>query len=354
MKHNRSSLMSLLQRTDVLLLFLALLVSFLLVQRYGQRPPVAVYEAPPSTTLEQPQLFSANAAEDAATTPQKTPARQGSAVRFLMYNAQNYFVDADVKRSPHPRRAKSVREREIVADVIASVKPEVVGLIEIGGPAALSDLQERLAARGLHYTAAKVLTRWGEDRALAVLSRHPIVEDHSVAECALLGQTNRRMLRGILDVTVSVQQKGKAERRFRIVGAHLKSRVGDNPGAAQSLRAREARTLADHVQRAIAANPNEPLLVYGDWNDGPAEPTLAVLTHAPKRELSLSRLAPKDSRGESWTIFYKQGNEYSTFDQIYVNSALNRRMGRKAQMGIVDYEVGRGASDHRAVWCDMH
>lgn len=336
-------LKALLRRVDMLLLGLTLLTSWVLVEHYGVSAEDSMVEV---ASHSYPM-----AAEAAEPEPLPAPARAAAPVRFLMYNVQNYFVEADTPRSRHPRRIKTIRERELTADVIAAQQPEVVGLIEIGGPEALDDLAKRLAERRLNYPHRKVLTRWGEDRALAILSMHPIVEDHSKADCPLLGQTNRMMLRGILDVTIQAKDK----RRFRILGTHLKSRVGDNPGAAQALRAREARTLANHVQQILRKQPATPLLVYGDWNDGPKDAALAVMTQGSSRATTLHRLKPEDENGECWTIFYKEGNEYNTFDQIYVSDALYKRMGTKGKKGIVG-DVGgkKRSSDHRAVWCDLH
>lgn len=337
---------AIIRRVDVLLILLCSVVSYSLMERYGVLERPLMTESAPQYS---PLPLSVEAAEQQPdTAPDVRAARRAAPVRFLMYNVQNYFVDADPQRARYTRRIKPVREREATADVIAVERPEVVGLIEMGGPAALDDLADRLAKRGLVYPHRRVLTRWGEDRALALLSMHPIVEDHSKADCPLLGQTNRTMLRGILDVTIQVKDK----RRFRILGAHLKSRVTENPAAAQAQRAREARTLAAHVQQILKRAPSTLLLVYGDWNDGPKAPALAVMTQGSSRATTLQRLKPEDPNGECWTIYYKEGNEYNTFDQIYVSDSLNKRMGTKGKRGII-LQQQRGASDHRAVWCDM-
>lgn len=338
-----SFLRNTLRRADVLLILLSLLTSWLLYVYYAQ-PVEAVQlpEAPSSAAVVAPPPPEQKEPQGRRRTP-----RQVAPVRFLMYNVHDYFVEKDPKRAPHARRLKPREQREAVAQQIASVRPEVVGLVEIGGPAALDDLAERLAARGLQYPYKKVLTRWGEERALGLLSMHPIVADHSVADCKLVGNSARRMLRGILDV--SVQPEGDT-RVFRIVGAHLKSRVSDNPSAATALRAREARTLADHIAHALRQDPQASILVYGDWNDGPQEPALAVLTRG---AAGLKRLTPKDAHGETWTIYYKDGCEYNAFDQIYVSPALAKSMGRKSEQGIVSQPSGVQPSDHRAVWCDM-
>ncbi len=275
----------------------------------------------------------------------------GAPVRFLMHNTANYFVAGEQQRSRYTIRPKALWSREAVADIIAHVGPEIVGLIEIGGPHALADLRQRLAERGLHYPYFRVLIRQGEDRALALLSRHPIVQDNSRANVKLYGDHRRRMLRGILDVTV----RHADGRLFRIIGAHLKSRVSDDPAAANSLRSKEAQTLALHLREAMQRHPNMPILVYGDWNDGPADTSLAALTQGAASFSALTRLKPVDSRGESWTLYYKGGNEYCTFDQLYVNKVLGGRMGRTGRQegGIVDIPAAANASDHRALWCEL-
>ncbi len=275
--------------------------------------------------------------------------RAGAPVRFLMHNVANYFVAGEQQRSRYTIRPKSEEAREAVAELIAHAKPEIVGLVEIGGPMALADLRERLGKRGLEYPYFRVLIRKGEDRALAILSRHPIVQDNSRANVKLYGEQRRRMLRGILDVTVRLEDG----RMFRIIGAHLKSRVSPDPAAATALRSKEAHTLAMHIQTAIRLQPKMPLIVYGDWNDGPADASLAVLRQGLSKDAALTRLKPADSRGESWTIYYKGGDEYNTFDQMYVNKVLRQRMGRQHESGILDIPAAAEASDHRALWCEL-
>lgn len=331
---------------NVLLIILTLLVSALLLTRYGQFGTEIEVSSPEQNTVAQVEEIGSDEIGGEAAIP---PAKAKAPVRFMMYNVRDYFVEKDKPRSKHTRRIKRNNEREAVADVIAKVKPEIIGLVEIGGTAALDDLAGRLAARGLHYPHRKALIRWGEDRALAILSRYPIVADNSVAECQLVGKTNRRMLRGILDVTIMLKDK----RVFRIMGAHLKSRVSEDPAAAESLRVREARTLAAHIEQAVRKQPDIPILIYGDWNDGPSAPALEALRRGKSKASSLKRLNPKDDNGEVWTLFYKNGNEYSTFDQIYVNSVLSKRMGTKSKMGVVNVDENRSPSDHRAVWCEM-
>ncbi len=275
--------------------------------------------------------------------------KSGPAVRFLMLNAENYFVEGEQQRSRYINKPKPEEERDAVAQVIASAAPAVIGLVEIGGPLALADLQQRLRAAGLEYPHSRVLTRGGEDRALALLSVYPIVRDDSRADYGLYGQHRRRMLRGILDVTVQTDDA----RFFRIVGAHLKSRAGDDAAAAAALRYREAHTLALYLCTAMQTQPNMPMLVFGDWNDTPSDASLRLLEQGVSRQSALRRLKPRDSRGEEWTHYFRRGNSYHTFDVILVNSPLRKRMKSRDASGVVDIPAAEKASDHRAVWCEL-
>lgn len=346
-----------LPRKDALLVFLVLLVAGLLMERFGGDDTVLRWlgVAPAAQQSEYVPVLGAPtlSAEVAHTAPlQKQvdiaaiPA-PGKPVRFLMHNVQNYFVEGEAYRSRYVLKPKSKESREAVAEVIAGSKAEIVGLIEIGGPVALQDLRQRLAARGLEYPYFRVLPRKGEDRALAILSLYPIVQDHSKEQVKLHRQKRRKMLRGILDVTVQLDDG----RLYRIIGAHLKSRVSENSGAAAALRAQEAHTLAQHIQHIARTQKGLPLLVFGDWNDAPTDAAPQIIQQGLSEDAALRRLSPEDSRGEEWTLYYKRGKQYCIYDQIFVNPVLRKRM--RGQGGIVDSPAATKASDHRALWCDL-
>lgn len=324
-------------RADVLLILLTLVLAVLLMVRFGNVPAEAEFE--------QPTPLNTAPAVVVQEEPQQPIPEQGRPVRFLMYNVQNYFVPGESSRSRFVSRAKSEKARKAVAAAIAEARPEIVGLIEIGGKLALQDLQERLGEHGLDYRHSYVLERRGEDRALALLSMHPIERNDSVADKGLFGDHKRKMLRGILDVTVGLDDG----RRFRIVGVHLKSRVAVNADAADSLRRREVRTVADYLHILQTAQPDIPLLVFGDWNDGPADGAMGILG----KLSGLTRVKAEDSRGQCWTIYYDNGKGYFVFDQIFVNSVMQKRLGKRSKSGIVDCEHTNTASDHRPVWCDL-
>lgn len=346
-----------LPRKDALLVFLVLLVAGLLVERFGGDDTILRWLGAPPAVQQEAYVPVLGAPELSAEVAHTAPLQQqvdiaaipkpGKPVRFLMQNVQNYFVEGEAYRSRYVLKPKPGDSREAVVDVIAEAEPQIVGLVEIGGAVALQDLRRRLVARGLEYPYFRVLPRQGEDRALAVLSVHPIVQDHSQETVKLHQQKRRKMLRGILDVTIRLDDG----RLFRIVGAHLKSRVSDNAGAAASLRKQEAYTLAQHIQHIARTQKGMPLLVFGDWNDGPTDAAPQILQQGLSADAALRRLSPRDSRGEEWTLYYKRGKEYCIYDQIFVNPILRKRM--RGQGGIVDIPSAAKASDHRALWCDL-
>ena len=345
-------------RPDCLLITLALFCSSFLYALYVPDSERAVAEKESSAVpyVEQapdfgePEMASLEPDDVVNGNLKKMPtADKCEPLTFLMLNAHNYFVREEDQRSRYTLTMKSEESRNAVADLIVSAQPEMVGLIEMGGPKALADLQNRLRARGMNYPYARVLARKGEDRALAVLSMHPIVQDHSRADCNLAGSKRQKMLRGILDVTVKVGDS----RYFRIVGAHLKSRVAKDADAADARRAAEAKTLAFYLQKEMRNQPKMPFIVYGDWNDGPADDSLKVLKHGISKDSALTQVKAKDSRGQSWTIYYPAEDQYSVFDQIYVNSVARSRRGRKCESGVIDTPAAAQASDHRAVWCEV-
>lgn len=272
----------------------------------------------------------------------------GEPLRFLMQNVQNYFVPGEQRSryvsSPKPEAAKTA-----VVRAIEKMQPDVVGLVEIGGPLALQDLRLRLEGVGLSYPYFRVLVRQGEDRALGVLSRYPIVADHSQAQVHLLGNNRRTMLRGILDVTVRADDG----RLFRVVGVHLKSRVADDPAAAAALRMKEAYTLYLYLQREMQRQPAMPLLVYGDWNDTPDDPSVRQMLQGQSKACSLTRLEPCDTRGEEWTHFYARTKSYYVFDQLFINGVLKKRLKSRPVCGIVDVAADERGSDHRALWVEL-
>lgn len=336
------------KRADSFLLLLFVLLVFLGIQLYDADVDTRAI-ALPAPYEESDQVTPKNHAGKLTRREVDAMPKSGAPIRFLMLNSENYFVSGEKQRSRYVNQSKPKDEREAVAEVISSVKPEIVGLVEMGGPLALADLQQRLTERGLCYAYSRVLIRGGEDRALALLSMYPIAHDESCADYRLYGHQKRRMLRGILDVTLRLEDG----RLFRVLGVHLKSRVGEDTAAAASLREREAQTLALYLQQKMKDYPSLPMVVYGDLNDNPQDVSVRLLEQGNSEASALYRFNPRDSRGEEWTLYYRRGNTYNTFDHIFVNKAMKKRIRSAPVSGIVDIPAACKASDHRAIWCEL-
>ncbi len=338
----KSKLLKVLRVDSLLFLILIMISAALYTQFFVNNKPLAIHKG-------AAQAHGSALMDDGEALAALPVSAKGEQPRFLLYNVRNYFVKGERTRSDYISYPKSEESRDAVADVIAHSRADIVGVIEIGGRMALEDLRERLAKRGVDYPHHRVLERQGEDRALAILSLYPIIADNSRPQYPLYGSHRRMMLRGILDVTVQLSE----DEKLRIMGAHLKSRVTDDQAKATALRSSEAQTVAQHLAEVSKQQPHMPILLFGDWNDPPLSSSIAVLEQGKSKESAMSRIAAKDSQGEEWTIYYKKGRSYYTFDQIYVNNVLKARRSVGAKSGILGGSEVKAASDHRPVWMDL-
>ena len=145
-----------------------------------------------------------------------------------------------MKDAPKPEQ-----EIAAVVQVLGQIRPDIVGIVEIGDESMLDDLQKRLRTAGLDYLYREWVMGADERRHICLLSKFPIVERNSRDDVRFeLDGRTLRMNRGILDVTVEVNPKY----RLRLVGAHLKSRravpelrSGPHASAGGSVAARTCR-----------------------------------------------------------------------------------------------------------------
>ena len=91
-------------------------------------------------------------------------------ITFGAYNLENYTLSGSERTRPKPQPAC-----DAVSKVVSSVRPDILGLCEVGEEAALTDLQQRLSALGLDFPHREYVPGPDPDRRLALLSRFPIV-----------------------------------------------------------------------------------------------------------------------------------------------------------------------------------
>jgi endonuclease/exonuclease/phosphatase family metal-dependent hydrolase len=267
-------------------------------------------------------------------------------ITFCSYNLKNYLR---MERFVGGKRTEGVgkSEREIAAVVkfITDIRPDVLGVCEIGAADELRDLQARLKAAGMDLPELETAHGGDPTRQLGLLSRFPIVSRAS--QTALRYQIGDQIFpvqRGFLDATVRVRKGFE----LRCVGVHLKSKR-EVPDADQKLmRRNEAHLLRQHTESILKQAPDTKLLLYGDFNEDKAEAAIVEIEGVSGMELSMHRINVKDSRGEAWTHYWEFQDMYSRFDYFFVSRPLEPYVDKRASH-IYDVPSFYSGSDHRPI-----
>lgn len=268
-------------------------------------------------------------------------------LKILFWNVRNYLVEGN----PSGEKPKKVSDRQDIAAVLAAQNADVIALAEMGGREGAEELSGRLSRLGLEYPYRELLMRGEGVRGLAVFSRFPITGRFSREDVPLSSEQSAYMMRGILDVEI---QPG-AEKTFRFIAVHLKSKYGEQEGN-DTLRRAEASALRKHVDSIIAGQPHKPVVLCGDFNDNPASPSIRILHGEPGLRLH----KPLDSRGESWTYKYEKEDVYSRIDYLVTYTGMdvkkdkNKKGGRILKANefnsfIDDNSLILRSSDHRPI-----
>lgn len=306
----------------------------------GERKPFGISEPESNPAEAQKTELPAKPATSTR------PARDGSAtLRFVHYNVENWLLmdrrgsNRTLKNSPKPESEKQAAIR-----LLASARPDAIGLCEIGTAADLAEIQTLLKHAGVelphsHYTGGS-----DEVRHLGFLSRFPITEVNHPAETRfqLRGQSFE-INRGILDVTI-----GAAPKSYRFLGAHLKSKREVDEGDQAEIREHEARLLRRHVDSVFRTTPDARLVVYGDFNDTRPSPAFKAVTGSYHDPGYLTPIPMHDGRGEFWTHHWRPHDIYSRIDFVLVSQSLKPEVDFPASR-ILDDSYWSEASDHRAL-----
>jgi endonuclease/exonuclease/phosphatase family metal-dependent hydrolase len=266
-------------------------------------------------------------------------------LRFISYNVENWLTtDRRVGQKNLKGAPKPDSEKQAVVQILTRHAPDVIGLCEIGTPADLAEIQGQLKAAGLdlphsHYTGGS-----DPERHLGLLSRFPIISTATPEEMEyqLTGRTYA-INRGILDSTIETHGKS-----YRFVGVHLKSKRDSEQGDQEQIRLNEARLLRRHVDSILKADENARLIVYGDFNDTRATPTIKTISGKYNDPSYLTAIPAKDSQNHAWTHFWELRDIYSRLDFIMVSHGIRQETDFPAAK-IIDDPDWNDASDHRAV-----
>jgi endonuclease/exonuclease/phosphatase family metal-dependent hydrolase len=259
----------------------------------------------------------------------------------MTYNLRQYAL-TDRDGDGEADDPKPDRERRAAVRLIAAHRPDVLTVQEMGDAAVFSQFLADLRAAGLNYPYAELLECGRAEMNLAVLSRFPAVSvQHRTNDWYSIGETRVAVARGFLDAEFQVNP----QYRFRLLAAHLKSKVYSPPGQTE-MRRNEARLLNKAVREILEEHPGINLLVAGDLNDD--------YNSAPLREVrgrrggELTDLRPADSAGDVWTCFRAATDSFGRLDYFFVSTGMLPEVIRE-QTRVVRDPLTYEASDHRPV-----
>lgn len=267
------------------------------------------------------------------------------------YNVENYTIaDRQVDGVYRKAYPKPESEKKALRETIRGFAPDILAIEEMGGPDYLAELQRDLKAEGADYPHAVLLQAADPERHVALLSKLPLknVKQHAQVPIKYFGQPDV-VKRGVLEVTVATSAGD-----LTIFVIHLKSRrterKDDPEGALQ--RELEAEAVRDLVLARFPDPKQAKFIVCGDWNDTRRSKPVRSLLKRGDTELG-ELLRAYDSRGETWTHFYRTEDSYSRIDYLLVSPALLPFVTRKGTARIYDGPSVRDASDHRPIYAEL-
>lgn len=277
------------------------------------------------------------------------PARASFTV--ATYNVENYtlanrMVDG-VYRQNYP---KPENERLALTRVIGAVAPDVLAVQEMGPQPFLDEFQRELKQAGLDYPHTALIEAVDQDRHVAVLSKVPFKAVRRHAELSFTYfDKPERVRRGALEVVFATDQGDVS-----IFVLHLKSKYTerkDDPESALQ-RALEAEAVRDLVLARFPDPAAAKFIVCGDWND--TRGTRPVRALQKRGETVIGELVPAaDSRGETWTHYFRREDLYSRIDYLMTSPGL-KPFVPEAGATISEGEHVAAASDHRPVWVKLN
>lgn len=282
--------------------------------------------------------------------PHHAAAESSDKIVFAAWNVRNYMlrpVKNGEGRTLTP--AKSPESIAAVVETLRRIRPDIVGLCEIGSRSDLADLQRRLQRAGMLLPHKTWVDGPDRERHLALLSRFPLEVQHDTRTTFPLDGISQRVRRGILDVTVQI----RPDFPLRILGVHLKSaRVVPEYDQATFRRA-ESLVLRNRIEEILGEESEQPLIVFGDFNDTKNSPVVKGVAGRAGSRKSLTILPLADRLGDQWTYRRDETDEYSRIDYIMVNQTL-RRLVLRRDTGLHRDKNWFEASDHRPMILSLH
>ncbi len=276
-------------------------------------------------------------------------AQDSGTLKVATYNIENAF---DVYDNPYTRDegtdVKLRWEYETIAAALKVIDADVVGFQEIENEDVLKALvEEYLPGRGYDYVTVP-LTNDARGIKLGLISRVPI-ESITSYRWQTLSHPNAertwRFARDLFHAKLRLNDGGV----LNIFVVHLKSK-GSRDGDPQSVmwRSSEAQRIRQIIGEMLADNPDERIILMGDFNSQIGEPAIsALLTPGPDGSPVLTDshiLIPMQDR----TTYPSERFPNSVIDFIFTSPAMSARLIPETAKIIKDPELTKG-SDHLPV-----
>lgn len=274
----------------------------------------------------------------------------GRDIVIASYNVENYLsTDRRVDGKSEKSAPKPESEIAALIDVLNEIRPDILGIIEMGDEAMLEDFQSRLKTAGMDFPHREWVKGADEHRHTALLSKFPIVSRNSQDDVRFeLNGVPTRIGRGILDVSV----QPAPDFTMRLVGVHLKSRRQVPDFDESAMRAKEAWYVRRHLDRIFEADPEVKLMLFGDLNDTKNQYPVRELIGAAKSPGYMRDLFLTDGTGQRWTHFWSAADVYSRIDFMLVSRGLWPAIDME-KSGISRSKIWFKASDHRAIFATI-
>jgi endonuclease/exonuclease/phosphatase family metal-dependent hydrolase len=273
-------------------------------------------------------------------------AAESQSLTFCAYNVKNWLLmDRYEAGIASTNATKPDSEKTAVITTLLSIRPDVLGLSEIGTAEDLAEIQARLKKEGLELPHSELAQGGDANRRLGLLSLYPITSRQSQTDLTyeLDGQTVP-VQRGFLDVTIEPVKRVS----LRFIGVHLKS-MREIPQMDQALmRRHEAALLRQHLDTLLEKDPNTALLLYGDFNEHRHETPIATIQGSRTSATFIEDIRVRDSHGQTWTHYWELADSYSRLDYFFVNRTMKARIDLQRSL-IHDTGSYSEASDHRPI-----
>lgn len=276
----------------------------------------------------------------------KTPTAGEGALTFCSYNLKNWLsMDRFDGEKTMAGAGKPVEEKDAVVAIITAIRPDILGVCEIGGESDLRDLQQRLKSKGLDLPNATFSHGGDPTRKLGLLTRFPITgQNHQTTLSYQIGDMTLPFQRGILDATVKVTD----DFSLNCLGVHLKS-MRPIPEADQALmRRNEAHLVRKHIDGILTTKPGSNIVLYGDFNEHRNEPAIDEIIGSRASDTAMTDVKVWDRNGEVWTHFWDTADSYSRLDYFFVSRSLRNHIDLTKSFVYSKREFYK-ASDHRPI-----